>query len=76
MLRICDDFGKEFHVEFNSNKYQFLHYPCTTNTTVDNLIYDNHLIKCQSIATHLGHTIGPKLKLKLLKMVLINLLLH
>ena len=23
MLRICDDFGKEFHVKFNSNKYQF-----------------------------------------------------
>ena len=34
MLLICDDFGKEFHVKFNSN--QFLHYPCTTNTIVDN----------------------------------------
>ena len=64
MLHICDDFGKEFHVKFNSNKYQFSHYPCTTNTTVDNLIYDNHLIKCQSIATHLGHTIGIAAKTK------------
>ena len=64
MLRICDDFGKEFHVKFNSNKYQLLHYPCTTNATVDNLIYDNYLIKCQSIATHLGHTIGPAAKTK------------
>ena len=62
MLHICD--SKEFHVKFNSNKYQFLHYPCTTNTTVDNLIYDNHLIKCQSIATHLGHTIGTAAKTK------------
>ena len=63
MLHIYDDFGKEFHVKFNSNKYQFLHYPCT-NATVDNLRYDNHLIKCQSIATHLGHTIGPATKTK------------
>ena len=45
MLPICDDFGKEFHVKSNLHKYQFLLYPCTTNTTVDNLIYDNHLIK-------------------------------
>ena len=23
MLHICDDFGKEFHVKFNSNQYHF-----------------------------------------------------
>ena len=64
MLHICDDFGKEFQVKFYSNKYQFLHYPGISNTTVDSLTYDNHLIKCQSIATYLGHTIGPAAKTK------------
>ena len=64
VLLICDDFGEEFHVKFNSNKYQFLHYPGTPNTTVDKFIYDNQLIKCQSIATQLGHTIGPAAKTK------------
>ena len=52
MLRICDDFGKEFHVKFNSNKYQFLHYPCTTNTTVDNLIYDNQSVYSYTFGSH------------------------
>ena len=46
MLHICDNFGKEFYVKFNSNQYKFLHYRCTTNTSVDNLRYDNQLIKC------------------------------
>ena len=23
ILRICDDYGKEYHVKFNSNKYLF-----------------------------------------------------
>ena len=26
MLNICDDFGRDYQVLFNSNKYQLLHY--------------------------------------------------
>ena len=58
MLNICDDFGRDYQVLFNSNKYQLLHYS-TSRKVIENIVHNNQVIECKALATHLGHTVGP-----------------
>ena len=57
MLNICHDFGTDYQVLFNSNKYQLLHYSISRKV-IENIVYDNQVIGCKALATHLGHTVG------------------
>ena len=58
MLNICDDFGSDYQVLFNSNKYQLLHYSISRKV-IENIVHNNQVIECKALATHLGHTVGP-----------------
>ena len=60
MLSICDTFGKEFDVIFNTDKNQLLYYGSSYHDIpLKEIKYNNISIPISAIATHLGHCVGP-----------------
>ena len=49
MLNICDDFGRDYQVLFNPNKYQLLHYS-TSRKVIENIVHNNQVIECKALA--------------------------
>jgi len=62
MLNICNQFGKEFNVIFNLEKYQFLFYANNRDIKLDGIYFNNIFIEAKPAASHLGHPIGPGVK--------------
>ena len=53
LLKICDDYSKEFNVHFNLDKYQLLH--CTKSANhLSSINYNGIEIKASKMAKHLG----------------------
>ena len=53
LLKICDDYSKEFNVHFNLDKYQLLH--CTKSANhLSSINYNGMEIKASKMAKHLG----------------------
>ena len=59
MLKICETFGNEFNVLYNSSKYQLLHYSKNPSNIFDGLHHNGTFIPVENQACHLGHPIGP-----------------
>ena len=65
MLSVCEDFGNQYNVKFNSSKSQIM--LCTNKGTIADgpLFYLNgEVIKSCPVITHLGHTIEGTSKAK------------
>ena len=58
MMTLCDDFGKEYHVTFNPDKYQFIHIPSDNDSKIEGISHNGCCIKNVNKATHLGHAIS------------------
>ena len=58
LLSVCDDFGREFNVLFNPDKYQLMHYTCNSNK-LEGIVYNDIFIKATECGTHLGNPVGP-----------------
>ena len=56
MLKICQKFSEEYHVQFNSQKSKLLTYG--TNKTAFDLKLNNNTIPHVNVAKHLGNYIG------------------
>ena len=59
LLKICDEFGTEFEVLFNPDKYQFLHYCNDEDSKIKGLTHNNVYIPTVNHAIHLGKIVGP-----------------
>ena len=59
MLNICDEFGKQYDVLFNPDKYQLLFYS-NNDKTLHGIWYNNVFIETTDCGIHLGHPIGAK----------------
>ena len=57
MLSIIDEFGKEYDVSFNSEKYQLIVY---SDRSVEGIHHNGMFVKSQRSANHLGNIIGPR----------------
>ena len=58
MMTLCDDVGKEYHVTFNPDKYQFIHIPSDNDSKIEGISHNGCYIKTVNKATHLGHDIS------------------
>ena len=56
MLGIADDFGREYDVKFNSEKYQLLIY---SDNPIGGIDHRGNFIKTQCFAKYLGNIVGP-----------------
>ena len=67
MLKIIDNFSKEFDINFNHTKSKLLIYTSNNvfnDRVVDNITVDNKIINNIEYSKHLGNTIGKHSKKK------------
>lgn len=57
MLDIVYKFGKEFNVSFNPNKNKLLCYSANPTNDVQEINYNNTVIKSEHVASHLGNNL-------------------
>ena len=55
LLKVCDEFGSEFKVVFNADKYQLLHYSSSPGNNFQGIIYHKKLRKVDKICQYCDH---------------------
>lgn len=54
MLKVCEEFGEDFNVSFNPQKYQLLHYTQDPGEAIEGITFNGIDIPRIDTATHLG----------------------
>ena len=58
MMTLCDEFGTEYYVTFNPDKYQFIHISSDNDSKIEGINHNGCFIKTVKKALHLGHPIS------------------
>ena len=76
MLKVCDNFGFEFNVSFNPDKYQLLNFTKSREQGIAGITRNNVFIKVTTVCKHLGHYIGQDAESFLYRDAIDNLIIN
>ena len=76
MLKVCDNFGFEFNVSFNPDKYQLLNFTKSQDKEIAGITHNNVFIKVTTVCKHLGHYIGQNAESFLYRDAIDNLIIN
>jgi hypothetical protein len=54
MLNICKQYGAEYNISFNAEKYHLLHFSCNSRVVKTMLYWENSIFMSEETAYHLG----------------------
>ena len=74
MLKVCEEFGSEYNVSFNPNKYQLLYFTKSQDHGIEGITHNNIFIKVTTVCKHLGHYVGQDAESMLYRDAIDNLI--